>query len=316
MNQKKRFPWPRRHRSFSSKFGRDVEFFGCQELYEPPTVGLWPIFPIAAACGILLCAAVLFIASLWTVSEVTAEDGRYYTADQLLTYADIPVGDELMGFDASDVEDRLTDALPLLKKVHVRKHLDGSVSIKTTEYQKLYYTQHHVNYYLIDATDFHVIGVMSEPDEARRVGAVYIGLPENARVRVGETVSFINLPYEPESMPEEANTYEVETAEPNEEFGYVFTFIEHLMASPLSDRVRGMEMTDRYALIVLLEGSIRIDVGDMSELDRKFSMADRALADKAGEGNAPGGTPIQVDVSDPARIAYRVAPDIVLPSWA
>ncbi len=316
MNKKKRFPWPKRRRSFASKFGRDVEFFGRREPYAPPTVGWWPIFPIAAACGILLCAAVLLIGSLWTVGEVKAEDGRYYTAEELLTYADIPVGDDLMGFDASDVEDRLTEALPLLKKVRVQKHLDGSVSIKTTEYDRIYYTQHNVNYYLLDATDFRVIAAMSEPDEARRVGAIYVGLPENARVRVGETVSFINLPYAPESMPEEANTYEVETAEPSEEFGYVFTFIEQLMASSLAGRVRGMELSDRYDLIVVLEGSIRIVVGDMSELDRKFTMADRALADKQGEGNAPAGTPVQVDVSDPARIVYRVAPDITLPAWA
>jgi hypothetical protein len=111
-------------------------------------------------------------------------------------------------------------------------------------------------------------------------------------------------------------TYEIETDEPAVENAYVFEFVEALMTSPLAPRVTGMELGDRFDLWFVLDGSIKVKVGNMDELDRKLTVTERSLRDRAEEGFDAGGLPTLVDVSSPARIIHRTAPDIELPAWA
>jgi cell division septal protein FtsQ len=311
-----RIPRPRKHRSFAEKFGRDARPFGSGEKHNPPDYGSLPLLMLCMLGTALLTVAILFLGKLWKVGAVTVEDGQYYTASVVLSSAGIEAGDEMLGFDGFTVARELREKLPLLNKVTVRKSLSGSVSIRFTEVESLYYTCHNQNFYIVNAETREVLCVSSKPDEARRVGAVYLGLPECTRVRVGEELTFVNLPYTPETDAPEISTYELETDEPEKENAYVFEFVETLMDSPLSDRIIGMELGDRFDLWLVLRGGIRVRVGTMDELERKLSVADRALRDKAESGAYPNGLPILVDVSDPARIIYRVSPEIELPDWA
>ncbi len=308
-----RIPRPRRHyRTFAEKFGREVEFFGSRKRTPPPSY-LKPLLCMGALfMGIVLCVGIFFVSTLFRVKAVTATPGRYYTAEVLVEASGVEAGDLTAAFDTAAVERRLKKALPLIETVRVSKRLDGTLSIKITEEEAVYYTCHNVNYYFIAADDRSVLGAMSTPDEAERVGAVYLGLPETAYVRVGEKVSFVNLPYAPESAPEELTTYEVETEEPTLEYAYVFEFLEALMASPLASRVKGMELSDRYDISFVLDGDVLVRVGDMKELDRKLTMVERSLENRRPDAN---GMNTLVDVSDPARTIHRTAPDVVMPAW-
>ena len=174
----------------------------------------------------------------------------------------------------------------------------------------------NVQFNIIDAETHEVLCVSGDASEARRVGATYLGLPACTRVRVGEELTFINLPYAPETDSPEISTYELETYEPERENAYVFEFVDILMGSTLSDRVIGMELGDRYDMWLVLRGGIRIRVGGMEELERKLALADRALQDQAQNAGIPAGMPTLVDVSDPTRIIHRSSPDVELPDWA
>jgi hypothetical protein len=211
--------------------------------------------------------------------------------------------------------------LPLLDDIRIRRQLNGSVTVSFNEITEVYYTCHNRNYHLMDAAHREVLGVFSQPGEARRVGAVYVGLPESARMRVGEPLSFIHLPYEPHSAPSDnLADYEIEIDEAEVEYAYVTEFIDTLMASPLAERVTGMELGDRYDLWMVLDRRIKVRVGNMDELERKLILAARTLEEReeAGgvTGSMPGSMPVILDVSNPARIIYRMSPDIVLPEWA
>jgi cell division septal protein FtsQ len=265
---------------------------------------------------VILTAAVMLLGKLPKVTAVSAEDGTYYTAAAVLAHAGIEAGDEMLGFDGFAKAKELKKSLPLMDKVKIRKHLNGAVTISFTEVESLYYTCHNQNYYIINAETHEVLNVAGDAAEARRVGAVYLGLPECTRVRVGEELTFINLPYAPETDAPEISTFELETYEPERENAYVFEFVEILMKSSVAERVVGMELGDRYDLWLVLRGGIRVRVGTMDELERKLTVADRAMKDKAQSGAYPNGLPILVDVSDPARIIYRVSPEVELPDWA
>jgi cell division septal protein FtsQ len=265
---------------------------------------------------VILTAAVMLLGKLPKVTAVSAEDGTYYTAAAVLAHAGIEAGDEMLGFDGFAKAKELKKSLPLMDKVKIRKHLNGAVTISFTEVESLYYTCHNQNYYIINAETHEVLNVAGDAAEARRVGAVYLGLPECTRVRVGEELTFINLPYAPETDAPEISTFELETYEPERENAYVFEFVEILMKSSVAERVVGMELGDRYDLWLVLRGGIRIRVGTMDELERKLTLADRSLKDKAASGGIPAGMPTLVDVSDPARIIHRSSPDVELPFWA
>ena len=316
--KKFRIPRTPKPRSFDEKFGAEAEFFGSREgkrIPSHPYVKKLPVILFGMLGGVALVGAILLLSSLWTVKSVIASDGQIYTASVVAELSDLEAGDRMLGFDSSDVAKRLKADLPLLDRIKVRKHLNGEVSIRFEEITEVYYTCHNANYYFISIHDRRVLGVSSDPKEAKRVGAVYVGLPEAARVRVGEELTFINLPYEPDSAPEDNVDYELETDEPQVEYAYVFEFVETLMESPLADRVTGMELSDRYDIWLVLDRRIKVRIGSIDELERKLSMTERSLSDREAEGKDDGTMPVLVDVSDPARIIHRASPDIELPDW-
>ena len=314
--KKIRIPRRPKRLPFKVKFARDARPFGSGERYTSPDLGSIPLLLLCMLGVVILTAAVMLLGKLPKVTAVSAEDGTYYTAAAVLAHAGIEAGDEMLGFDGFAKARELKKSLPLMDKVKIRKHLNGAVTISFTEVESLYYTCHNQNYYIINAETHEVLNVAGDAAEARRVGAVYLGLPECTRVRVGEELTFINLPYAPETDAPEISTFELETYEPERENAYVFEFVEILMKSSVAERVVGMELGDRYDLWLVLRGGIRIRVGTMDELERKLTLADRSLKDKAASGGIPAGMPTLVDVSDPARIIHRSSPDVELPFWA
>ena len=314
--RKIRIPRRTKHPSFAEKFARDAKPFGSGEKHTPPDYGSLPWLLLGMLGLTILTTAILLLGKLPKVSAVTADEGNYYTATAVLAHAGIEAGDELWGFDGFAKAKELKEKLPLMDKVKVRKKLNGQVTVSFTEVERLYYTRHNQNYYIINAETRDVLCVSATDTEARRVGAVYLGLPECARVRVGETLTFINLPYVPETDAPEISTYELETYEPELENAYVFEFVEILKASSLWERVVGMELGDRYDMWLVLQGGVRVRVGTMDELERKLTLTDRSLQDKAQSGGIPAGMPTLVDVSDPARIILRSSPEVELPDWA
>lgn len=314
----KKFRIPRRPKRlpFKVKFAKDARPFGSGERYTSPDLGSIPLLLLCMLGVVILTVGVMLLGKLPKVTSVSAEDGTYYTAAAVLAHAGIEAGDEMLGFDGFTKAKELKKSLPLMDKVKIRKHLNGSVTVSFTEVEKLYYTCHNQNYYIINAETREVLCVAGDATEARRVGAIYLGLPECTRVRVGEELTFINLPYAPETDSPELSTYELETYEPERENAYVFEFVEILMNSSVAERVVGMELGDRFDLWLVLRGGIRIRVGTMDELERKLTLADRSLQDKAASGGIPAGMPTLVDVSDPARIIHRSSPDVELPFWA
>ncbi len=308
-------PRPRRVRSYAEKFNADAEFFGSTEKAIPVGPGSLPILLGLLLGVVVLIVGVMLGTGFWTIKEVEAADGQLYSAGVLLRYAELEPGEEMLGFDTSAVEARLKKSLPLLDTVQVQRHLNGTVSIAVTEQTALYYTRHNVNYYILSAETHEVLSVHANPQEARRVGAVYLGLPTSARVRVGEEVSFVNLPYASETSGGELTTYEPETDVPEVEYAYVSAFIETVNSSALAANLTGMELGDRYDLWLVLDRRIRVCLGGMEELDRKLDLVIRLLNEIEEIASAPDGVYTLIDISNPARIVHRTAPDVAMPEW-
>ncbi|MBQ7316663.1 MAG: FtsQ-type POTRA domain-containing protein [Clostridia bacterium] len=297
-------------RSFAKKFGQGSTSQG--RGYTP----LWPwkaCFYTILGLGIALVvsALLLILANAWKVDTVKVEGAEKFSADALLYAAGISADDSMMSFGERGVTEKLQAVHPLIRDVRIKRSLNGTVTLQVSEEETVYYTCLRSNYYLISAEDLKVMGVASEGDLFKSYGAMYIGFPEEARLTVGKKVEFAYLPYEPVSAPEEVATYEVETEEADEEFAYVWDFVNTVCDSSLSGHITGMELSDRYDLYLVYDGYIRIRFGNTQDMDRKLRLAEDILQ-KENDGEK---IPAEMDVSA-TKGTYREIPDLSLPAWA
>ena len=150
----------------------------------------------------------------------------------------------------SDTERSLRKQFPLLASASLHRALDGTLTLTVREEETLLYTRHYRNYYLLSATTLRVIAVDATPDAWLGCAPAYIGLPEQARLRVGDTLTLAFLPYPGERESGNVATYEVETATAGEEFAYVDEVRTAILNSSLARHVTGMELSDRYLSLI------------------------------------------------------------------
>lgn len=298
-------------RSFNRKFGRHTPWRG--RGYTP----LWPwqvsFFALLGLSVVALVAtALLLLGNAWKVKDVSVTGTVQYDPEIIAEASEIHAGDSMMSFDRSSLEEKLQADYPLLREVRIKRSLKGYVTLRVVEETNLYYTCHNSNYYIISAEDRLVLGVSSYDIEYQSYGAMYLGLPEEARVRVGEKITFAYLPYEPVSAPEELATYEIITGEAEDEYAYVWQFMEAVEGiEALAGRVTGVELGDRYDLYLIFDGYVKIRFGSMKELERKLNVAVEILAEEIDGSRIPS----VLDVSDPQKSTYREDPALILPDW-
>ena len=87
-----------------------------------------------------------------------------------------------------------------------------------------------------------------------------------------------------------------------------------ILNSSLARHVTGMELSDRYDLWFLLDGKIKIRLGNTDRL-AAITVFCTLAATVLAKQTEPSG-PALLDASDPAAVTYREAPDITLPDWA
>lgn len=263
----------------------------------------------ALLAAMLLCSLALWIGSLWKITEVTVQGNGLYAAEAICQRSGLLSGQEFLGVDAGTAARRIRDAFPLVETVKVKKHLNGSVTVTISEYTDLYYTKHNENYYIIAAKDRKVLQVAAGDTLYRDMGATYVGLPAEARVRVGEILSYAYLPYQ----NDEAETlYDTRAEDANDEYAYVWEVVETVMSWSLSDRVTGMELSDRYAMYIILDGRIKVTVGKKNDLTRKLDRAARILETELPDGDLP----VILNVTDPSSATIREDADAAWPDWA
>lgn len=265
---------------------------------------LWGILPAVLIAGLLAGSFV------WRVSGVVSNGTERYAGADLAAAAGLNAGDRMLGFNASDVEKRLRTSFPLLSDVKVVRHVRGAVELRASEETAVYFTQHYMNWYLLSGTTNEVLYVDASPDAWKSVGAVYIGLPEEARLRRGERLTYEFLPYPHEGADREVSTYEVRKDTPGQEFAYVDEVLDTVMGSVIGPRVTGLELGDRYDVWFLIDGRVKVLLGSAQDVDLKMKNVISTLS------SSDVSDLCVLDASTPERVSLRHQPDLVLPEWA
>lgn len=269
----------------------------------------------SAALGVL---ALTLLSLLWRISDVEVKGCERYSADYIEEFMEdegVYEGNAMLAFDGFAVKSALREKMPLLRRISIFRGF-GKVTVTVEEEQDVYFTCHNVNYYLIAADGMRVLNVAADGRAYREVNAIYLGLPEDTRVRVGEPITYAYVPYEIDDGAEEVATYEVETGEAEETYAYVEECMEIILGSSLKESLSGMELGNRRALSIVLDDHIVVKLGSPEDLEDKLKRAELLLTSTyADEIKDAKDTPIILDVSNLQKNKFIVDAGYELPAW-
>ena len=303
-----------RESRFSKKFGRDNPWGG----HRRRTLSLRQLLLVTGVIvgAAVLCLAMLLVANSIKIKSVEVKGNQMYSADWILQATGIEAEGDYFGFDPATVEDKLRSQLPLLRDVKVRRKLNGTVAVTVTEETGFYYTWHHQNCYLLSDETLRVLTVSSGSSEYTKIGAVYLGLPADARLRVGEILSFEYRTYlENESDTVAEQEGETKTAE--KQYAYVWEALEVYRSSELAGITVGLDLSDPYDVYAVLNGQIKVSFGDSDDLEEKIKATVQVLVAEGryGEG-VTDPLPAVIDAKNAAKVGFREGIDTEWPSWA
>lgn len=304
----------RRPRSYREKFRTQGRFGTGLTERERRRPERWLRRIMLGCVAVMLVAGGLMGASMaWRVKTATVKGASVYEQDELLEAAGIREGARMLSFDGSTLKEDLLAQYPLLTAASVSRGRGGAVTLNVTEEDDLLWTRHYQNYYLISAKTLRVLEVASTPEGwwSRGVRAIYIELPEQAWLTVGSTLTYryLTYPAEDEAANETVVINELRTAD--EQYAYVESVRQAIMASALGDRVTGLSLEDRYDLWFLVDGRIKVKLGDTEDMTYKLSQAAMVLDRQSGSSGRA-----VLDASVPSAVSYRTVSDLALPDWA
>ncbi len=226
-------------------------------------------------CGslILLLGTLLMLLPLFKIKKIPVSGNHYYSAEEIIAAAGVNAGDELFAFNLNDAKQGILEKCLYIERVTVSSR-PASIRIEVTEYQNVRYTEFNDVYFSFDE-NFRVLEKRNSPFEE----FPYMELPLIKSLSMGGIIKFEN---------EELD------------LSYIRTLTQALETKGILDSVSSMDVSDRFSLSYTLNGKCSVELGDMSNLEVKLELAEKAIAEKGGAEQI--GT---FDVSDAKKASYR-----------
>ena len=323
--------WKRQSR-FSRKFGRNTPWGGHRRFALPFHI-------VLASCGgilvsLFLCIVLLAVANVLPTKAVEVDYqgvNGLYTAEQVLDASGLRHIQSDTGavsttgyfrFEASKVREAVMKELPLLKDVRVLRRLDGKVVIRVTEHTDIYYTYYHQNWYALSSKDLRVIDVASKKDPTwKKIDAVYLELPSDARVRLGEVLSFEYRAWQ-EDESDITISYEGETKSAEEQYRYVKKTLETYRKSELFSHTVGIDLSDPYDVYAVVafvnparENPVKISFGTYDDMEEKIQKVIEGINAYVQTNNQYPSMYL-INAKDAKYIGFQPANGSQFPSWA
>lgn len=229
----------------------------------------------------LLCAAVLLLGLLLLILpcfkvkeiKVTGELG-ITKLEEIQAATGVEIGDEVIGLDPNAIMKNVKEKCPniIVDRVSVTPF---AVKL-TVRARASLYMEYAGKWFSLDR-DLQVLSVSD--DKMAFEGLLKVRLPDIAGVTVGSSVTFLNS----------------ET-----DRSYITTMLELLDELALTDRVNLLDVSEKFNVSYVVDGSTRIVLGKVSDLTVKLEMAEQILLARDGASEFA-----VVDVSDCKKSTYR-----------
>ncbi len=221
----------------------------------------------------ILAGAVLLILPAFRITKITVKGNSHYTEEQILNAAGLRVGDEIFATDwdavVSDVK-----SLPYVHQTNIKVRF-SSVTIEVEE-EPLYVARYGPYWYTLNR-DLRVLDI-SESEELLPAGT-RITLPAITGLLQNENLEFTGT--------------EIDRS-------YIGSFFKTLEEQASADRITAMDLSQKFNLSVVLDGTCRVILGNAEDLGTKLERAEQILAEKHSAGGYA-----EINVSDLKNTTYR-----------
>jgi cell division protein FtsQ len=232
---------------------------------------------VVAGGMIVVLGLLLIILPSFRVKKIVVEDNSIYSAEQIIKYSGIEVGDELLALDINEAIDNILDACPYVDSISISNESISTIRITVKEKGNLMYTAFNGKYVAFDSS-FHVLS--EAEDEAAYAGLLSVELPPIAALSVGGTMYFAN-------------------AETN--MDYVGELLEKLDEAGVLDEVTSIDFSKKFQVSYVMNEKCLVELGRVGELDTKLMLVKEILSTKE-QGNAYA----IVNVSSTEKPTYRL----------
>ena len=247
----------------------------------------------------LACVLSVLIASTVRVRSLSVSGQTVYTEEEILGLSGVSIGDELLVHSEEEVRARLLEACPYLKDVRVRRG-SGGFSIALTECVPRYaLSLEDGRIALMDET-YYVAELVDATDAPDALCAVALPLPTltvpaedgEGSVQIKQTLT--------------AGSY---IRGSNEELVLLDEITRALDQVSLGESVVLIDLSDRYAVSLMLTDGTRLDLHSAQQPARQMRLVASSLATYTSTHGAPPETSrLTVDVDDSCRVSIRLVP--------
>ena len=230
--------------------------------------------------AVLIIGILLLTLPMFRVSEVVVEGVGFTTEElkEIKRAAEIEEGTEIWsvraGHKSREIDGRIYDACPYVKTISISCGF-SKVTITVTKIENPMYTEHGGEWYVFD-TDLQVW--MKNAEESAFSPFLKVKLPALSSASVGQKLGFSNT---------------------NISYGYIAELVEGLKRAEVLEHVTYIDFSNKFGLSCVIEDTCRMELGDVSSLDRKLERFSLVLAEKNSSSYAV------IDVSDPTKATYR-----------
>lgn len=234
----------------------------------------------AVIISILIVGMLLLILPKFRVKTIVVEgEGLTETEkQQILVASEIDVGDEIWavkaGHKSREIDNKIYEACPYIDTISISCGM-SKVTITVTKAQNLMYTEHAGEWYAFDP-DLQVW--MKNAEQSAFSPFLKAKLPTVSSMQVGQMVQFKNADIS---------------------YGYVAELVDGLKQAEVLEHVTYIDFSNKFSLSCVIEDTFRMEIGDMSMLDRKLACFYQVLKEKNSNAFAV------IDVSDPTKATYR-----------
>ncbi len=232
------------------------------------------VIPIAALAMLIILFAVL-VAVCFVVDEIEVVGLYSYTEEEIINASGIEVGGNIFSLSEKEIEENLKASFPYIKDVSLDKELPSKIILNISEEKTLFYFEIEGEYFLFN----HEMRLLESFDSEEAVLAnrnaisVKIPLPESSIVP-----QYIKL---------------------DEKYDYIPEFISEISESILSQRIKSVDLQDKYAVTIMCDNKVTVDMGDNTYISSKLAILEKLLGDNS---NSVSGS---VDFTDFPRYYYR-----------
>lgn len=209
------------------------------------------IVVLSVMLALFFVVAVRFGMSFLKIKSFEISGDTKYMVGELVSASGIRRGDYLYRIDESKAEKQLLEECPFLAEVEINKKFPNKICFEVEERNPQWYLDIAKEFYVLDY-DMLVLLETSDEDSLKERGLTKLVLPQIEKIMCGE-------------YPEFASEDEISLTKTLE---IIDVFRNHSIKS----RLTYLDISNRFSIKMKIDDIYDVDLGDMSNIDKKFSM--------------------------------------------